>query len=207
VNFRSLRLAARLACVALSVVACRPQVPAGANAPPMVAQEANEAVPAGALTWSTDRPLGWRDFRARPPAGHAEAAVTATGVVWGFHCAGDVFTFQMTATFIPDRSWVDPSVSIQLGGGMGVLRHEQTHFDLTEVYARRMRQSFSTLSRPCDRATDELTQMGDRFVREESSTQIRYDQETANGRAGTAQARWERDVKSWLDGLAAYAGR
>jgi hypothetical protein len=161
-------------------------------------------MPAGALPWSSARPLAWSDFRGRPPAGHAEAAVTATGVIWGFHCTGDTFTFQVAAVFLPDRSWVDPSVSIQLGSGMGTLRHEQTHFDLTEVYARRMRQAFGTLSRPCDRTEEQLAGLGERFVRDESDAQRRYDEATANGRAAPAQSRWENDVQHWLEDLGAF---
>ena len=176
------------------------------SAPPTsnVEQPVSVVVPAGALPWSATRRLAWSDFRARPPAGRAEAAVTATSVIWGFHCTADAFTFESVAVFFPDRSWVDPTVSIQLGGGMGTLRHEQTHFDLTEVFVRRMRRFFGELSRPCDSTAERLSGLGDRFVHDEADAQHEYDAATANGRAVSAQSRWDADVQRWLTELAAF---
>jgi hypothetical protein len=203
---RILRVAT-LACLGVATASCRPQVPRSAPPTPTVEQRLAESVPAGALPWSATRRLAWSDFRARPPAGRAEAAVTATSLIWGFHCTGELFTFQTVAMFLPDRSWVDPAVSIQLGSGMATLRHEQTHFDLTEVFARRMRQFFRALSHPCDKTTEQLTEFGDRFARDESNAQRQYDEATANGRAVAAQSRWDNDVEHWLQTLAAYAVR
>jgi hypothetical protein len=180
-------------------------VPQTTTATARAEQPIRGIVPAGAVPWSARRRLAWSDFRARPPAGRPEAAVTATSLVWGFHCAGEEFTFQTVAVFLPDRSWVDPTVSIQLGSGMATLRHEQTHFDLTEVFARRMRRFFQALSRPCDSTTEQLADLGGRFVQDESEAQREYDRATANGRDGPAQSRWNEDVAHWLDALASFA--
>ncbi len=131
--------------------------------------------------------------------------MTAKSLIWGFHCTGDEFTFQAVAVFLPDRSWVDPTVSIQLGSGLETLRHEQTHFDLTEVFTRRMRQFFAGLPHPCDNTAEQLTDLADRFLHDEADAQRRYDEATANGRAGSAQSRWDADVKRWLEALASFA--
>jgi hypothetical protein len=200
-------LVAGLACIPVAGLSCRPQIRQSVPPRSNAEQPLTGVAPAGALAWSATRRLAWSDFRARPPAGRPEAAVTATSLIWGFHCTGDEFTFQAVAVFLPDQSWVDATISIQLGSGLETLRHEQTHFDLTEVFARRLRQFFRTLSRPCDGSAERISDSGDRFVHDESDAQRRYDEATANGRAAAAQSRWDRDVQQWLEALAPYAVR
>ena len=68
--------------------------------------------------------------------------------------------------------------ALESGESARILRHEQTHFDLTEVYARRMRRFFEELYNPCGRPEEELPDVGERFVREEADAQRRYDNET-----------------------------
>jgi len=68
-----------------------------------------------------------------------------------------------------------------------------------------MRQFFATLDRPCSRTEDELTHLGEGVLAEEADAQRRYDEETANGRDGTGQSRWERQVNGMLKELASFA--
>jgi hypothetical protein len=197
-----LRLAAALALAGFALVSCR-TVP---SVRPTAAAELRpvETTDGSAASWSPAHRLQWDDYRARPPADRDEAAVTATSLNWGFSCVDDEFTFEIVATFFPDRSWVNPMVFVQQGAAQRTLRHEQTHFDLTEVYARLARQFFRQLRRPCDRSEAELTALGGRFVRQEFDAQRRYDRETANGRDGPAQSRWEREVRERLEALADF---
>jgi hypothetical protein len=188
----------------LAAASCRiasaPPASAAAPEPPVTPAASEDTLP-----WSAARPLRWSDYRGRPPAGRDEAAATVAGLLWGFRCVDDAFTLHMAASFFPDRSWVNPLVFVQPGANLRTLQHEQTHFDLTEVYARLTRQFFVQLRRPCDRTEDELTVMGQRFVREEFSAQRRYDEETANGRDGPAQARWDHQVHERLEVLRSFA--
>jgi len=161
--------------------------------------------PAGGVPWSPKQ-LTWNDYRGRQPPGAAEAAVTATSLEWGFQCVGDAFAFHVLAAFYPDRSWVNPMIFSVLESNLRTLRHEQLHFDITEVYARRMRQTYATLDRPCARTEDELTALGERSLKDEADAQKRYDRETANGRDNQGQSRWERQIGETLRSLAAFGG-
>lgn len=86
-----------------------------------------------------------------------------------------------------------------------VLGHEQTHFNLTEVYARRMRKYFAELYEPCRQSDEQLRASVDRFVREEAAAQQRYDDETQYGLAAARQAAWDRDVSEMLASLDRFA--
>lgn len=158
------------------------------------------------VPWSPHRRLAWADYLAEPPAGdEGTAATTAMSLIWTLGCAGTVLDFQVVTTFYPDRSWVKRYLLIDLDVGRQTLQHEQTHFDLAEVYARTMRRFFSTIDRPCDRPRDQLTTMGRQFVQYESDAQWTYDHQTSNGGDGLAQAQWDDAVERSLEALGSYA--
>jgi predicted secreted Zn-dependent protease len=110
----------------------------------------------------------------------------------------------VTAVVLPLRSWVKPHVPTSPGESARILRHEQTHFDLTEVYARRMRKFFTELYNPCGLEDDRLKESVERFGSEEADAQRRYDEQTRYGLTEVAQRRWDRDVAEMLESLAAF---
>jgi predicted secreted Zn-dependent protease len=86
-----------------------------------------------------------------------------------------------------------------------ILRHEQTHFDITEVYARRIRRHLSTMTGPCGRGESELQSITRRLVSEEKQAQQRYDRETNHGLIATRQAEWNANVANMLRAVERYA--
>lgn len=173
----------------------------------MAARELVEAemAPYGALTWSAKRPLTWPDFQGPPPAGSDEAAHTAYSLFSAARCVGSRFDFHVVAAILPRQSWVAARV---LGDGelrQATLRHEQTHFDLTETYARRTRKVFAELYEPCLKTEAELDALAQRYVENESVMQRRYDEETRNGRLARKQAEWDAEVARQLASLGRYA--
>ncbi|HVT46253.1 MAG TPA: DUF922 domain-containing protein [Vicinamibacterales bacterium] len=159
--------------------------------------DADEAA-AGAVPWAADRPLVWSDFRAQAPAGGPEGALTAYSLLQDVRCTGTAFEFRVTAAFLPQRSWVKPPVLANPALSARTLRHEQTHFDLTEVHARLMRQYFAELYEPCRQDEAVLQRAADRFVADEAAEQSRYDADTHHGLAAPAQTRWDEDVRQRL---------
>jgi hypothetical protein len=187
---------ASLAAILLTVqAACgggtpRPAVPA--RIPVAAGRTAGEGTP-----WTT-RKLTWGDYRAAAPLGAPEAAMSVVGLQWGFRCTGARFAFEVHAVFFPEKSWVKRAIILDQQHSRSTLRHEQTHFDISEVHARRMQRALQALTRPCARSVEALGEVGDGFLKGESDAQRRYDDETANGRDARAQARWDVDVETEL---------
>jgi hypothetical protein len=174
------------------------------TSPPQPAASA----PAGAeIRWSSERRLDWNDFLGPPPAESAEAARTVYLLSYQSRCRGEDFQFSVAALFLPRQSWVRPRVLASSNERGRVLRHEQTHFDLTEVYARRMRKFFAELYNPCGLVEEGVRESVDRFVREEAEAQARYDRETRYGLETVPQQRWDREVADMLGALAGFADR
>lgn len=164
-----------------------------------------EVAQRNAIPWSAARPLVWSDFKGSPPAGGPEGALTGYGLYYAWQCHGHAFDFRITAAFVPRESWVKSIVLTDSTQNRRGLRHEQTHFDLAEVYARKLRKSFAELGDPCARKDGDLKARAQRVLDEEASTQRRYDNETNHGLLAPKQAAWNQEVARLLESLRTYA--
>ena len=176
----------------------RPPSPAAA-APADPQEDAGPEIP-----WSADRPLTWDDFRGVAPVGGVEGARTVYLLSYEWRCRGVDFTYGVRAVVLPLRSWAKPHVLASPAESRRVLGHEQTHFNLTETYARRMRKFFKELYNPCGLPEEQMRESAERFVRDEGEAQRRYDEETGYGLKAQPQGRWDRDVAESLANLAAF---
>lgn len=143
-----------------------------------------------AFPWSATRRLTWRDFQGTPPTEGSEGAMTSYTLYSAWKCRGESFESRVIAGFRPRESWVKALVLNDTTQRRTVLGHEQTHFDLAEVHARRMRQAFARLARPCSRGDGELSALVRRLTQEEKAEQRRYDVETNHGLRAAQQATW-----------------
>ena len=160
------------------------------------------------MPWTARRPLTWADFKGKPRVDTGPvAAETAYTLIHGATCTRDAFEFKVVAAFRPGESWVRPTMLRTPADSARALKHEQTHFDLTEVHARRLRRYYSELMAPCRLSTNDLSGAAERIGRDEKAAQAQYDSETANGRTAAQQARWEKDVASQLVSLAKYTSK
>lgn len=143
-----------------------------------------------AFPWSAARPLTWEDFQGRPPTGGPEGAKTSYVLYSVWQCRGPAFEFRVIVAFRPRESWVKAVVLDESEQRRTVLGHEQTHFDLGEVHARRMRLAFADLAGACRKTDAELGALADRVGREEKEEQRRYDAETNHGLLAAQQEAW-----------------
>ena len=158
-----------------------------------------------AIVWAQRRPLAWGDFKGQPPAEASPvAAQTHYALLHGAGCTGAKFEFRVVAAFVPGESWVRTNMLRSAAEGARALRHEQTHFDITEVHARRLRRYYAELMAPCRIPSNDLAAAAGRIGRDEKAAQVQYDAETDNGRTPAQQARWDRDIAGQLTALAKY---
>jgi predicted secreted Zn-dependent protease len=94
------------------------------------------------------------------------------------------------AGFRPRESWVKPEILDDPETRRTVLAHEQTHFDIGELHARRMREVFAHLTGPCRKTDADLSALARRLSHNEAMEQARYDSETNHGLNAAQQAAW-----------------
>lgn len=168
------------------------------------------------VPWSASQPITWNLFLAAYPQGdclQAEAAAIHMTINWSVsyvldydRTRGDWYGYvdesmiKVTNTMDPLLSWAAAQ-----GKSPNVLNHEQRHFDLNEVYARKLA---ILLARPhvTGATTDEvrtalrkeINATASAVLNMASQMQSRYDDETAHGTNPAVQASWAAKIDAWL---------
>ena len=145
------------------------------------------------IIWNKARKLTWNDFKGKAPADTPVAALTASGISYSFSSVqqGDemVIRYIVTANFYPSRSWYQPRY-----GSNNVLAHEQLHFDITELFARKFRHRLDT-TRFTENIKEEVRAIFRQINKELSEFQDRYDLETNSSRLLDRQREWQLKVR------------
>ncbi|HSP39953.1 MAG TPA: hypothetical protein VLN46_00870, partial [Gillisia sp.] len=98
----------------------------------------------GKIFWEQDG-LTWEDFKALPNEESKFDANTNAGLSfsWGVkNTNGDIeLTYEVTSYFNPKLSWVKIDSDNDY-----LLKHEQLHFDITELHARKLRKKLAEVN-------------------------------------------------------------
>jgi uncharacterized protein DUF922 len=170
-------------------------------------QEAEAHARAGGnLPWTPDLHLAWRHFRGHPQSAYFTAAQTSSDVTYVIGCNGHETRFVVLATISTTESWVRPDIPGDSVASAQTLRHEQTHFDMSEILARELRRTLTSAAGDlCPSHLQAARQLFDSLSGVSKALQARYDEETGHGTRLDAQTTWSRWVTARLDSLAAYA--
>jgi imidazolonepropionase-like amidohydrolase len=152
---------------------------------------------ADSFAWSSERRLTWADFRGRPNLASPMMATTSYVITYDARCTGDAFSFTVESRFLPSQSWVKSEHAMERISDR-TLNHERTHFDLSEVQARRARQSLAALASPCALSDEDRDALVVPYLKSDAGIQAQYDRETAHGMAASKQAAWDDQVRRWL---------
>ena len=150
------------------------------------------------FSWSKDRKLNWTDFRGVIPSDAHErtAATTACGI--GFETNtistknNDLY-IKVFNFFYADQSWARPGEIDN-----DVLAHEQGHFDLCELYTRKLRERMSSVKVDVHTLKPILSRIYEQLQREYVARQHAYEAETAHGINIPEQKRWQEQLEKEL---------
>ncbi len=158
---------------------------------------------AALIVWSAERPLTVADFQSRPKPYEKHAALTTTNIKAGAACRDFVFSGTVQATFEPGLSWFRDPVNFT----PQLLRHEQLHFDLTEVHARLLRQKLLVFQAKmdCNQLQPAFDNVTKGIYAAWDKEQNRYDLETNHGLNAVRQDYWEKQTQLKLAQLQAFA--
>jgi predicted secreted Zn-dependent protease len=85
------------------------------------------------------------------------------------------------------------------------VRHEQLHFDIAELSARKLRKKLSELKLTRERYAKQIQTAYDEVIEAGEAMQKAYDEETAHGLLRDEQERWAAEVKREMDALKSFA--
>lgn len=155
------------------------------------AQEIEEGVP-----WNSNIRLTWADFKGKVPPAAVPAATTASGISYTYSANllhHEVhLDYEVNAYFYPNESWYRPALCNE-----NTLSHEQLHFDISELFARKMRDRLDRTSFSDD-VKAEIRKIYKEILEELQDYQEQYDWETNFSRNREKQAEWNQKIAKAL---------
>lgn len=149
------------------------------------------------LEWNEFYKLQWHDFQGQPTAESIGDAGTYVRIIAKPYLVKKQVRYTVTAYFNKARSWKhDTSDSM--------LEHERLHFDIAELYARKIRKRIGELSREGVDDVKAYNREIQALLQESNEFDRSYDIETLHGALTEKQARWQKKVAGELEKLSNY---
>ncbi len=155
------------------------------------------------LVWDANYRLSWSDFVGEPQEDSDAVAITASGLSSSFSARTSStnlldYSVSVIAHFYPDRSWYKPEKVNEI-----VLAHEQLHFDITELNARKLRKSITDSNFTLN-IKSQMNQLVDKTNKDLEIMQELYDSESNFSMDVESQKKWQLYVKDELERLSNY---
>lgn len=151
------------------------------------------------LQWRPDRRLVWADFMAEPDAQSTNAALTSSGIEFQYGYADDKLTYRIKCLFERKKSWGKIKTDY-------ILAHEQGHFDISEIHARKLNKALQSFAQIKPFPATAINNTYDQLMKEQTAMQQAYDEGTNHSRNKEQQAIWKEKIKNQLEELKEYAG-
>jgi len=162
----------------------------------------DNSIPEGpAIDWSPDRQLKWSDFKALHKTANGFAVATSTcGFGYDGIISGNEIRINVYVKFYCNESWYDKDFEIK-----EVLRHEQLHFDICELYGRLFYKQILLKREKGELNENTLKKILNKLRNEYDAIQDKYDDETSNSTNRSKQFEWDQRIHEALQKNAAYA--
>lgn len=149
------------------------------------------------ISWNADKRLSWKDFKGKSPLNARAAATTASGITYRFSTSGTrdnlEVEFKVDTYFYPNKSWYQPTLCDAV-----ILSHEQLHFDISELYARKMRERLAEAAFTHKNVKAKVKTIYRSINEELAEFQDQYDTETNFSRDREQQVIWNETIAKQL---------
>lgn len=150
------------------------------------------------IEWNDNDKLQWTDFRGvADPKSSADAGTAINISAKPYRDKGKV-KYDVRATFLPDASWKRVESE-------SLLAHEQLHFDIAELYARKIRMRVDELSRKGVKEVLVYHREIEKLLEESNQIDASYDRKTLHGSLTDKQQMWEKNITHQLHSLEKYS--
>jgi len=143
------------------------------------------------VEWSPAKRLTWDDYLAKPSSSSDAAAITSTALGLEYHVRNNALTYKITCKFSKTRSWGKYKTDY-------ILEHEQGHFDITEIFARKLENALREYDFNPKKFKNDLDQIYREIMEKKEELQNQYDVETDYSRNKEKQAEWLKKIQREL---------
>ncbi len=148
------------------------------------------------IAWSPEIKLTWKDFKGEAPSNDRAAATTASGISYQFatnSIDGEIeLDYEVSTFFYPNKSWYQPNLCDSV-----ILSHEQLHFDISELFARKMRSRLAS-GTFTQNVKSEVKIIYKKILEELEEFQNLYDDQTNFSRDLEQQLIWNNKIEEAL---------
>lgn len=152
------------------------------------------------ILWQEDKPLAWDDFMGKPEPRFAAASTSYDILKTVGPEENKTVNVSIEAVFFKYRSWKKKNwVNDE------VLAHEQKHFDIVELYARKLRKTISETSfKNYNQLVSKIDELYDSNDKAMDKYQDLYDDETDGSMNGDQQRAWQKKIMAEIKALDKY---
>jgi predicted secreted Zn-dependent protease len=150
------------------------------------------------IDWNADKKLTWKDFKAEPEKGYAAAALTSTNIKIDFGYYNEMLQYHIRCRFDKNKSWGRVKNDY-------ILSHEQAHFDIAEIYARKLNKVLKAYKPNENNISKEVNKIYENLMHEYYERQEEYDKETNFSINKIKQEEWLKKVSNELNDLKNYS--
>jgi hypothetical protein len=150
------------------------------------------------IDWNASKRLAWSDYKGDPDPNSGAAATTTSYLGIEYNFKNNKITYKIVCRFSKNKSW-------GLYKTAHILGHEQGHFDITEIFARKLNKETSEYKFNTSTYQHDLQKIYDDIVKQKEQLQNLYDRETDFSRNSEKQAEWLIKIKEMLAALTDYA--
>lgn len=158
------------------------------------AQASNEEL----IEWDANKKLTWADYKGNIDRNSDAAASTTTYLAIEYNIKNSSFRYTIQSRFSKTRSWGLHKTDY-------ILSHEQGHFDLAEVFARKLHMKMSAYQFNAKTFEKDLKKIYQDVLDEKEETQNNYDKETRHSINKEKQAEWLKKIEKLLAEYEKYA--
>jgi hypothetical protein len=152
------------------------------------------------IYWSDDYKLNWSDFKGKPKRSNPMAAETSTHLDFSMAYENNAFSWNLDCYFSRKESWVKSDLKSD-----DLLAHEQLHFDIAELNARKIRSEMDKLKLKSIDDNKKLQNVFEKGYERMSKQQTQYDKETDHGQLDDPQVRWIESIRAEMKKYEAFA--
>ncbi|HVU57812.1 MAG TPA: hypothetical protein VHD83_22275 [Puia sp.] len=150
------------------------------------------------IYWQPNHKLKWVDFKGKIDATKHYGALSYTGISYSASYEGNSLTFKILTYFNKKESWA------KLHSREG-LQHEQGHFDITELFARKLRKELKSYVINPSTVNKDLKFIYLKIYNEKNKMQSLYDSETDFSRNTMMQDVWNEKIQKELKNLSEFS--
>lgn len=151
------------------------------------------------IYWSKDYQLKWEDFLGTIQNGK-HGGMTNAGISAPFEYKGTNLETNIVCYFDKNKSWVKADEKTD-----AALKHEQGHFDIAEIYARKLRKEISSYKFKKKTLATDFNNLYRKFSNDMNTFQDLYDKETDHHKNTAKQTEWNEKIAKELQELEPYS--